>query len=220
MGGIKALDFCFQYFRAKQVLLFSRLPSATLRFARNEISIFIFPSLLIRLVHEDKKSSETACVALSRLAESYKNDRIKLAELARPEVLANLQQILVTNPPNVSSNTFVTVLHILVLMSSNGSDVGLLLLEENIGSTMRQLLVGTGKVDLAKEEFDLVQRNPQELYEITSLISELIPPLPADGIFAVDALLAKPGAYVRDPVIWQWQDDRGVWHTYGFNDCR
>ena len=95
-------------------------------------------------MHEDKKSSETACVALSRLAESYKNDRYKLADLARPDVLANLQQILVTNPPNVSSNTFVTVLHILVLMSSNGSDVGLLLLEENIGSTMRQLLVGTG----------------------------------------------------------------------------
>ena len=86
-------------------------------------------------------------MALSRLAESYKNDRGKLADLARPEVLANLQQILVTNPPTVSTSTFVTVLHILVLMSSNGSDVGLLLLEESIGSTMRQLLVGTGKVN-------------------------------------------------------------------------
>ena len=42
----------------------------------------------------------------------------------------------------------------------------------------------------------------------------------ADGIFAVDALLAKPGAYIRDPVLWQWQDDKGNWHTYGYNDCR
>ena len=67
---------------------------------------------------------------------------------------------------------------------------------------------------------ELVQRNPQELYEITSLIGELMPPLPADGIFAVDALLVRPGAYVRDPVLWQWQDDKGNWHTYGYNDCR
>ena len=47
-----------------------------------------------------------------------------------------------------------------------------------------------------------------------------MPPLPADGIFAVDALLVRPGAYVRDPVLWQWQDDKGNWHTYGYNDCR
>ena len=42
----------------------------------------------------------------------------------------------------------------------------------------------------------------------------------SDGIFAVDALLARPGAYIRDPVLWQWQDDKGNWHTYGYNDCR
>ena len=36
----------------------------------------------------------------------------------------------------------------------------------------------------------------------------------------MDALLAKPGAYIRDPVLWQWQDDKGNWHTYGYNDCR
>ena len=52
------------------------------------------------------------------------------------------------------------------------------------------------------------------------MIGELMPPLPADGIFAVDALLVRPGAYVRDPVLWQWQDDKGNWHTYGYNDCR
>ena len=39
-------------------------------------------------------------------------------------------------------------------------------------------------------------------------------------MFAVDALLASPGVLVRDPLVWQWQDDRGAWHTYGYNDCR
>ena len=66
-----------------------------------------------RLVHEDKKSSETACLAMSRLAESYKNDKNRLRDIASADVLSNLQRILVTSPPNVSSNTFVTVLHVL-----------------------------------------------------------------------------------------------------------
>lgn len=244
-------------------------------------------TLSTRLVHEDKKSSESACLALSRLAESYKNDMNRLRDVAKPEVLANLQQILEANPPTVSPNTFVTVLHILVIMASHGSAVGPMLLKKDIGITLRQLLVksrGIGNFNShsmplrrgqslastsaqAHEPFigssssmisetlgatsclneleqlqatttkltsaqstkdilesnkfiELTQRNPQELYEITSLIAELMPPLPADGIFAVDALLARPGAYIRDPVLWQWQDDKGNWHTYGYNDCR
>ena len=71
-------------------------------------------------MHEDKKSSESACLALSRLAESYKNDMNRLRDVAKPEVLENLQKILSANPPAVSSNTFVTVLHILVIMASHG----------------------------------------------------------------------------------------------------
>ena len=243
-------------------------------------------TLSSRIVHDDKKSSESACLALSRLAESYKNDMNRLRDVAKPEVLANLQQILAANPPTVSSHTFVTVLHILVIMASNGSVVGPMLLKKDIGTTIRQLLVkprrsgsfnahstpnrrghslastsaqanepftgssssmmsdqlcatgcneieqlqaGTPKLAciqttkdiLESNKFiELVQRNPQELYEITSLIAELMPPLPADGIFAVDALLVRPGAYIRDPVLWQWQDDKANWHTYGYNDCR
>ena len=182
-----------------------------------------------RLVHEDKKSAETACLALSRLAESYKNDKTKLKEIAEAGVITNLQKILVTGGGTVSSQTFVTVMHILVVMSSHGSEVGPLLLKENIGPTLRTLLVQESKLNEASTsnntsfsstEMELTQRNPQELHEITSLIAELMPPLPADGIFAVDALLAKPGAYIRDPVLWQWQDDKGNWHTYGYNDCR
>ena len=60
-------------------------------------------------------------------------------------MISNLQQILVKTPPALTSNTFVTVLHILVLMSSNGSDVGLLLLREKIGETLKRLLI-TDKV--------------------------------------------------------------------------
>ena len=43
----------------------------------------------------------------------------------------------------------------------------------------------------------------QELFEITCLVAELLPPLPGDGVFAVDALLCSPGTLVADPVVWQ-----------------
>ena len=140
---------------------------------------------------------------MSRLAESYKNDKNRLRDIASADVLANLQRILVTSPPTVSSNTFVTVLHVLVIMASHGSDVGPMLLEENIGATLRQLLVGTGTGSAVASspsakastsagasasddlnhsrnsndggfDIELVQRNPQELYEITSLVSTVV----------------------------------------------
>ena len=73
---------------------------------------------------------------MSRLAESYKNDKAKLKDIAKAGVLTNLQKILVTGGGTVSSQTFVTVMHILVVMSSHGSEVGPLLLKENIGPTL------------------------------------------------------------------------------------
>ena len=124
-----------------------------------------------RLIHDDKKSAETACLALSRLAESYKNDKSKLKDIAKAGVLANLQKILVTGGGTVSSQTFVTVMHILVVMSSHGSEVGPLLLKENIGPTLRTLLVQEAKMNegastsVANSSFsgdlELTQRNPQ-----------------------------------------------------------
>merc|ERR1719447_2608772 len=90
--------------------------------------------------------------------------------------------------------------------------------------TLHQLLVvETQNVPSSSKDADsieIIPRSAQELYEITCLVSELLPALPGDGVFAVDALLVSPGVVVRDPLVWQWQDDRGAWHTYGYNDCR
>jgi hypothetical protein len=49
-------------------------------------------------------------------------------------------------------------------------------------------------------DVELIPRSPQELFEITCLVGELLPGLPGDGVFAVDALLASPGTLVRDSV--------------------
>ena len=75
-----------------------------------------------RLVADDRKSAESACLALSRLAESCRHDAARLRQLAATaDVLSNLQRILLTSPPAVGSNTFVAVLHVLVVMSAHGS---------------------------------------------------------------------------------------------------
>ena len=50
-----------------------------------------------RLVHDDKKSSEMACLALSRLAESYKNDRNRLRDIATQVCLQLLPQLRVVS---------------------------------------------------------------------------------------------------------------------------
>ena len=182
------------------------------------------PVLSSRLNHDDKKTMDTACLALSRLADSYKHDTKKLTLIARDDVLTNLQQLLVTQ--QVSPNTFTTCLHILVLFASNVPTIAQTLLANNMAKTLHQLLVSTLPRETAgsskdhDNSLDIIPRSPQELYEITCLVGELLPALPGDGVFAVDALLVSPGVVVRDPLVWQWQDDRGAWHTYGYNDCR
>ena len=49
---------------------------------------------------------------------------------------------------------------------------------------------------------------------------ELMPRLPSDGIFAIDTMLKKGNSHIVDAAIWQWRDDRGMWHPYTRIDSR
>lgn len=55
---------------------------------------------------------------------------------------------------------------------------------------------------------------------MASLRSELMPCLPREGIFAVDVMLKKGSAQTTEGAIWQWRDDRGLWHPYNRIDSR
>lgn len=171
-----------------------------------------------RLTQQDKKSVECVCLAFSRLVDSFQSEPTRLQEIASNELLTNLQQLLVVTPPVISTGTFITVLRMLSLMCANCPDLALTLLRQNIAETLLYLL--TGSVEANQDEVELIQRQPQELYEITSLIAELMPKLPTDGIFAVDALLERPLNQSKDQPTWQWRDDRGIWHPYGTVDSR
>ncbi|XP_058875019.1 E3 ubiquitin-protein ligase TRIP12 isoform X2 [Acipenser ruthenus] len=114
---------------------------------------------------------------------------------------------------------FIMVVRMFSLMCSNCPSLAVQLMQQNIAETLRFLLCGASNGS-CQEQIDLVPRSPQELYELTSLICELMPCLPREGIFAVDTMLKKGNTQNTDGAIWQWRDDRGLWHPYNRIDSR
>ncbi|KAL0895540.1 hypothetical protein ABMA27_011643 [Loxostege sticticalis] len=173
-----------------------------------------------RLTQQDKKSVECVCLAFSRLVDSFQHDPARLQEIATPELLTNLQQLLVVQPPLISGGTFITVLRLLWVMCAACPQLALALHQRSIADTLLCLLTGSGS-SMHQEQVELLPRLPQELYEITCLIGELMPRLPTDGIFAVDAHLDRPWSAPTDRTAhWQWRDDRGVWRSYSWAESR
>lgn len=81
-------------------------------------------------------------------------------------------------------------------------------------STLNDNSMSNASFSKLNESVELLNRTPQELYEITSLIAELMPRLPSDGIFSVNTYLEREISTNQDSVTWQWRDDRGIWHRY------
>ncbi|ETE69882.1 putative E3 ubiquitin-protein ligase TRIP12 [Ophiophagus hannah] len=142
-----------------------------------------------------------------------------LQQVASKDLLTNIQQLLVVTPPILSSGMFIMVVRMFSLMCSNCPMLAVQLMKQNIAETLHFLLCGASNGS-CQEQIDLVPRSPQELYELTSLICELMPCLPKEGIFAVDTMLKKGNAQNTDGAIWQWRDDRGLWHPYNRIDSR
>lgn len=172
-----------------------------------------------RLTHQDKKSVESTCLCFARLVDNFQHEENLLQQVASRDLLTNIQQLLVVTPPVLSSGMFIMVVRMLSLMCSNCPSLAVQLMKQNIAETLRFLLCGASNGS-CQEQIELVSRSPQELYELTSLICELMPCLPREGIFAVDAMLKKGSAQTTEGAIWQWRDDRGLWHPYNRIDSR
>ncbi|XP_034071964.1 E3 ubiquitin-protein ligase TRIP12 isoform X5 [Gymnodraco acuticeps] len=177
------------------------------------------PLLTQRLTHQDKKSVESTCLCFARLVDNFQHEENLLQEVASRDLLTNIQQLLVVTPPVLSSGMFIMVVRMFSLMCSNCPCLAVQLMKQNIAETLRFLLCGASNGS-CQEQIELVPRSPQELYELTSLICELMPCLPREGIFAVDVMLKKGSAQTTEGAIWQWRDDRGLWHPYNRIDSR
>lgn len=120
-------------------------------------------------------------------------------------------------PPVNSTNNFITVLRMLSVISNRCPDLAQLLLQQNIAFTLSYLL--TGSLEVKTEDVELVPRTPQEWFEITCLIEELMPPLPTDGIFSVNSLLERTSNQ-QETVQWEWRDERQCSHPFSTIDSR
>jgi len=185
-------------------------------------------ALSAHLNNSDKKCVESICTAFSRLIDSFRNQPTKLNEIASNNLFANLQQLLVVTPPLISTSTFVMIIRMMYTACLCSPSIAVELLKLNIQETLCYLLIGSKASNLIDknlnsnltEEIELISRSPQELYEITSLIAELMPKLPSDGIFSVESLFTKQSFAQLDEVIWQWKDDSGNWQSYNQTDSR
>ncbi|XP_033337253.2 E3 ubiquitin-protein ligase ctrip isoform X1 [Megalopta genalis] len=173
--------------------------------------------LTSRLTNQDKKSVECVCQAFSRLVDSFQHDPVTLHKIINAELLQNLQQLLMITPPVNSIGNFITVLRMLSVISNRCPDLAQLLLQQNIAFTLSYLL--TGSLEVKTEDVELVPRSPQEWFEITCLIEELMPPLPTDGIFSVNSLLERTSNQ-QENVHWEWRDERHCYHPFSTIDSR
>jgi E3 ubiquitin-protein ligase TRIP12 len=155
--------------------------------------------------------------------------------------------MLVVQPSLLNSITFVSIIHMLYIFSAYCPILAVTLLKMNIAETIICLLTGsaegksliktipityksaalstnetTSSMNLSSIQqtntIELTSRTPQELYEIVSLIGEMMPRLPIDEpLFQVDQLFRRNTSSHRaydatsnGYVLWHWQDDQGI----------
>ena len=172
------------------------------------------PILSQRLACSDKKSVESVCAVFARLVENFQHEPVIVKEMASHGLLSNLQQLLILQPPLLSQTIFVNVLHTIYLMCAHCNELAVELIDTDIAGTLKTLLVGkAGEL--------LPNRSPQELYEIVSILGEIMPRLPRDGLFTVDEILSKTSlTHHNELVAWHWKDEREVWRPYTPVDSR
>lgn len=188
--------------------------------------------------------------------ENFHRDSSILREIASQQLLKTLQTMLVIQPSILNSITFVSIIHMLYIFSAYCPSLAVTLLKMNIAETIMCLLTGTaeGKSSIktipityksaalsttettsstmttiqSSSSIELISRTPQELYEIVSLIGEMMPRLPSDDpLFQVDQLFRRQAlshraydASSNGYVLWHWQDDQGQLRPYSLQDSR
>ncbi|UJR08940.1 hypothetical protein I4U23_013192 [Adineta vaga] len=209
-----------------------------------------------RLRSDDKKTIEHVCSIFSRLVENFHRDSLILREIASTQLLKTLQTMLVVQPSLLNSVTFVSIIHMFYIFSAYCPILAVTLLKMNIADTILCLLTGPSEsrsssktipityksaalstneatsVNISSVQqtnsIELISRTPQELYEIVSLIGEMMPRLPNDEpLFQIDQLFRRNTLSNRtyDPTsngytLWHWQDDQGQLRPYSLQDSR
>ncbi|KWU42404.1 hypothetical protein RHOSPDRAFT_21293 [Rhodotorula sp. JG-1b] len=170
------------------------------------------------LGYPDQRVVEQACLAIVRIVDSYRYYPDKLEQLLSKDLIVAIKAIINPDSTTVSASTYTQCLKMLTTAVKASPAVAINLVELDIAHTLYHLLTGVAppewKSDEGKQALDsettaednmlvmqnLVQR-PNEVAEVLNLVTELLPPLPKDGVF--DSLSSSSSSRskskVRDP---------------------
>lgn len=164
----------------------------------------VIPILGNVLGYEDQRVVEQACLAVTRIIESYRHYPDKLESILTPDLFSSLLTLLTPGSSLLTSSTFTSLLRALSSAARVSAKVAMELIESNISATIYHLLAGAtapppgqeiAGVRARHEEDDmavlqnLVHRPKDQVLEALGLTSELLPALPKDGLFS-----SKPNA--------------------------
>ena len=208
------------------------------------------PVLAARLQSDDKKTIEHVCTIFSRLVENFHRDATILCDIVSTDLLKTFQTMIVVQPSLLNSVTFLSIIHLLYICSASCPQLAVTLLKMNIAETLVCLLTGSAEAKSVLRKsityksavlpnnsespvlasihsntpVELVSRTPQELYEIVSLIGEMMPKLPSDEpLFQVEQYFSSnrfDDPQAASPALWHWQDDDGQLRPYAFQESR
>ncbi|KAI3602651.1 ubiquitin-protein ligase [Moniliophthora roreri] len=166
----------------------------------------VWPIIRNCLTYSDQRLVEFACLCVIRVIDSYHRSSVEnLESLVDTELIRAVLQLLLPagGSPMIAANTFTLLLRALATSARASPKITVALLEADIVDTLYQILTGVlpsmgssteqggsgsgqglggGVADMTVME-NLAHRPKDQIEETLSLISELMPPLPKDGVF-------------------------------------
>ncbi|KAJ6620558.1 hypothetical protein B0H10DRAFT_2020828 [Mycena sp. CBHHK59/15] len=166
----------------------------------------VWPIIRNCLAYSDQRLVEFACLCVIRVIDSYHRASVEnLEALVDTDLIRAVNQLLLpAGAPLVAINTYTLLVRALATAARASPKITLALLEADIVDTLYQILTGVlppagdataeqgdasggqglggGLADMTVME-NLAHRPKDQVEETLSLISELMPPLPKDGVF-------------------------------------
>ncbi|KAF4593200.1 Ubiquitin fusion degradation protein 4 [Pleurotus pulmonarius] len=167
----------------------------------------VWPIIRNCLSYSDQRLVEFASLCVIRVIDSYHRSSIEhLETLVDKDLIRAVNSLLLPagGSPLIAANTFTLLLRALATSARASPKIALTLLEADIVDTLYQILTGVlpsagqrgseqgdsaggqglggGLADMTVME-NLAHRPKEQIEEALSLVSELMPPIPKDGVF-------------------------------------
>lgn len=167
----------------------------------------VWPIIRNCLSYSDQRLVEFACLCVIRVIDSYhRSSVVNLESLVDTDLIRAILQLLLPagGSPMIAPNTFTLLIRALATCARASPKITVALLEADVVETVYQILTGVlpsatdnhseqgdsssgqglggGLADMTVME-NLAHRPKDQVEETLGLISELMPPLPKDGVF-------------------------------------